>query len=67
MENSGVISYALDRASRRPKKDRREPVIKSRVGFVLRYRYCTWGIEKKQATEPYQSNETQTIIPTVVK
>ena len=67
MENYGVISYDLARASRRPKKDRREPVIKSRLGFVLRYRYCTWGNEKKQATEPYQSNEIKKIIPTVVK
>jgi hypothetical protein len=59
--------YDLERASLRPKKHRREPVIKSRVGFVRRYRCCTWGDEKKQATKLYQNNEIQTIIPTVVK
>jgi hypothetical protein len=42
-------------------------VIRSRVGFNRRYTYCTCGNEKKQATEPYQSNEIHMIIPTVVK
>jgi hypothetical protein len=42
-------------------------VIKSRGGFKRKYILCTLEEEKRQATDPYQSNEIQIIIPTVVQ